>query len=429
MIKKINIYIKKISESKFSKDTIWLIGSQGILLVSGLLVNLLIGKKLGASELGIFNQVLGYYLIFSTIFSLGLNNSIIKKISALQQNEHTFENEKKLMSSNFFLTLIFSTLFTGIIILIILIFPQLISSKELADALIIPFLSLPLFNLNKNFMAYYSGKRMQKQFSIVRSLRWILIIGFITCCIYLNLNVKSILYSFLFSELILVCYSTIQLRKIFVSNFTKSHLKENFSFGFKSFSAELFAIFNDKFDILIIGYFLTNSEVGIYSFYIFFAKSLYIFPGIIQQNINPIISKHHSENNLLDLQNKFYKIRKVNLLILLIQTISVLIVYILIIHFFKAEFKNSLHLLIIAMIGIFPSALISWSGSILVMIGKLRENIIRTFSIMIISLSLTIFFSYFYGLLGATIAVSLGSIISFVMMNSFVRRLVGLKIV
>ena len=429
MIDKINIYLKKIASSKFSKDTIWLIGSQGILLVSGLLVNLLIGKELGSSELGIFNQVLGYYAILSTIFSLGLNNSIIKKISALQQNKDTLNQEKLLLSSNFFLTLIFSTLFSSIVILIIHLFPQIISSKELAESLIIPISSLPFFNLNKNFMAYYSGKRMQKQFSIVRSLRWILIIGFIGVCITLKLKVESILYSFLFTEFILVVYSTIQLKKIFVFNFTKQYLKDNFSFGFKSFSAELFAIFNDKFDILIIGYFLTNSEVGIYSFYIFFAKSLYIFPGIIQQNINPIISKHHSENTLLELQNKFYKLRKVNLLILLIQTFAILGMYVIIVHFFKAEFKNSIHLLIIAMIGIFPSALISWSGSILVMIGKLKENIIRTFSIMAISLSLTVIFCYFYGLLGATIAVSLSSFISFIMMNSFVRRLVGLKIV
>ncbi len=429
MINKANILLKKIAESKFSKDTIWLIGSQGVLVVSGLLVNLLIGKELGSSELGIFNQVLGYYAILSTIFSLGLNNSIIKKISSLSQDQYRIQKEKQLLSSNFFLTFLFSTILTGLTIMVIYNWPQIISSKELANALIIPLLSLPFFNLNKNFMAYYSGKRMQKQFSFVRSLRWVLIIGFISICISLKLDEKTILYSFLFSEIILVVYSSIQLRKLFTLNFNKEILKDNFSFGFKSFSAELFAIFNDKFDILIIGYFLTNSEVGIYSFYIFFAKSLYIFPGILQQNINPIISKYHSENNLIELQNKFNRIRKVNLLVLLIQSIAVIIMYLIIVHYFKADFKNSLHLLVISMIGIFPSALISWSGAILVMIGKLKENVIRTFSIMAISLSLTVIFSYFYGLLGATLAVSISSFLSFIMMNSFVRRLVGLKIV
>lgn len=429
MIFKTNKYkshLVKLKESKFSKDTIWLIGSQAILLVSGFLMNILIGQKLGAKDLGVFNQILGYYMILSSIFSLGLNNSIIKKIAA----NDNLELDKKILSSNIFLTIIFSTLFTLTFIILSLTFPKIFSSIELSKTIIIPFISMPFYNLNKNFMAYYSGKRKQKEFSIFRSLRWIIIITYSLICLILNKGLTEILFAFLISEITLTIISFFHLRKLFTKKFNRFDLVENFTFGFKSFSAELFAVLNDKFDILLIGYFLTNSEVGIYSFFIFFAKSLYIFPGILQQNINPIISRFWEEKNkLIELQEKLNKLKRINFIALITQTCLLVLFYQLVISFVKEEFNNSMYLLLISIFGIFPSALISWSGSMLIMTGKLKENITRTFLIMIISITSTFILSYSYGLIGATIAVCINSIISFIIMNTFVSKLLGLKLI
>jgi stage V sporulation protein B len=428
LIKKTNILLKKIAESKFSKDTIWLIGSQGILLISGLVINLLIGEKLGASDLGVFNQVLGYYTIFSTIFSLGLNNSIIKKIASIN-NLTDIHQDDVVFSSNFFLTAILSILFSVIFLLFALNFPHFFSSKEVADAIIIPFLSMPLYNLNKNFMAYYTGKRMQKEFSMVRSLRWILIILFIFIALILKQKLKVLLFAFLFSEGILFLFSFFRLIKLFTIKFNKPLLIDNFKFGFKTFSAEIFAVFNDKFDLLIIGYFLTNVEVGVYSFFIFFVKALYIFPGILQQNLNPLISKYWSENTINLLEIKMKKILKVNLIVLIVQSLITVTAYFILITYFKHDFSATTHLLIIALIGVFPSALISWSGSLLVMTNKLKENLYRTFIIMIISIITTFAFTYYFGLVGAAFSVSISSLISCLLMYTIIKKVLGIRII
>ncbi len=428
MIKKTNILLKKISESKFSKDTIWLIGSQGILLVSGLVINLLVGEELGAADLGVFNQVLGYYTVFSTIFSLGLNNSIVKKISSINNDSNDY-NENIIFSSNLFLTAILSLLFSAIFILFALSFPDLFSSKEVANAIIIPFLSMPLYNLNKNFMAYYSGKRMQKQFSLMRSLRWILIILFIIFCLIFKQNLNVLLYSFLFSESILFILSLSQLIQLVSVKFNKRMLFENFNFGFKTFSAELFAVFNDKFDLLIIGYFLTNSEVGIYSFFIFFAKALYIFPGILQQNLTPLISKHWAENSFNDLKLKMKKILRINFVVLILQSILTIVFYYIITIYFKKDFIDTTYLLVICLIGVFPSALIGWSGSLLVMTGKLKENIIRTLIVMVCTLIMTFICAKYFGLIGASISVSLSSFLSFMSYYMIIRKVLGIKLI
>ena len=429
MLAKINTYKSKLIESKFSKDTIWLIVSQGILTFSGLAINLLIGEELGAKDLGVFNQVLGYYTVFSTIFSLGLNNSIIKNISSIQPNSNSKEKDKILFSSNFFLTIISSLLFTTIFIFIALKFNFLFSSKELASAIIIPFTSVPFYNLNKNFMAYYTAKRMQKQFSNVRSLRWVLIILYIFVVLLFTKNISYVLFAFLFSEVILFIFSFINLFKLFTLKINLLDIKENFLFGFKSFSAEIFAVFNDKFDLLIIGYFLTNSEVGIYSFYIFFAKALYIFPGILQQNLNPIISKHWAENSFNDLKLKMKKILRINFVVLIIQSILTIVFYYIITIYFKKDFIDTTYLLVICVIGVFPSALIGWSGSLLVMTGKLKENIIRTLIVMVCTLLITFICAKYFGLIGASISVFLSSFLSFMSYYLIIRKVLGIKLI
>ena len=183
----------KFTKSKFTLDTFWLIGAQLILILSGLIINLIIAGSFGATELGIFNQTLGYYAVLASIFSLGLNNTLIKKISSINEEKLDERKEAILLSTNLFLTTIISCIFTLIIIYLAKNQTVLFSSDALAEALIIPFYSLPFYNLNKNFMAYFTGKRRQKDFSLIRTLRWTLIITYIIGALLLKQSLNQYL--------------------------------------------------------------------------------------------------------------------------------------------------------------------------------------------------------------------------------------------
>jgi O-antigen/teichoic acid export membrane protein len=412
--------------SKFSTDTMWLILSQIVLISSGFLINILIGVKFGSEKLGIFNQVIGYYTIFSTMFSIGLNNSIIKSISTVGLNKST---SSKILTSNLILTAIFSILLTAISLFITKKYPFLFSSSELAEAIVIPLVSLPFFNINKNFMAYYTGTRNQKMFSLLRSIRWLLIIIFIIFSICFEENISIFLYSFLFAEVTIFFGNLFMLRHYIIFKIEIQYFKSNFYFGLKSFTAELLSVFNDQLDLIIIAYYLSKYEVGVYSFFIFFTKSLYIFPGIIQQNLNPIISKYWSQNRIKELQLQINKIRKINQIVVGVQVIIILLCYYIIINYIKLDFKESFGLLIISLIGAFPFSLILWSGSILVMTGKLNENIYRTLFILIFSVSSSLILSSLLGLIGSTIAISINSIMAFILMKTFVKKSLNLKLI
>ena len=417
-------FFKQLKKDKFTGDTGWLVLSQTILMGSGLLVNLIIGYWYGAEQLGVFNQILGFYLILTTFFSLGINNSIIQKISTQSSNQHS-----KIFKSNFFITTVSTIFLTGLVLLITRLIPEIFSSNELAKGLFIAALSFPLFNWNKNFMAYCTGTRNQKLFANSRSVRWLIILTYILIISWLDYPSDLLYYAFLLAEIALMGFFVFKFHFLFNSALDQLQIKKNLDFGLKSFVGEIFSILNDKMDLVILGYLLSKTEIGIYSFLIFFAKSLYVFPGILQQNINPLIGKHWVDKTLDSLQNDLIKLRKINFVVVLCQAGIVLIFYKLITDNYQQEFQQTTKYLIVATIGTFIYSLIAWGGSILVMTEKLRQNIFRTVYALIFSVISTITLSIFFNIWGAVIAVFANSIFSFMLLNGFVRRETGIRLV
>lgn len=415
---------KQLKKDKFTGDTVWLGISQLILMGSGLLINLKIGFWYGAEQLGVFNQILGFYLILTTFFSLGINNSIIQKISTQSPNKHP-----EIFKSNFFITTVSTILFTGAVLLITWISPSIFSSKEVAKGLFVAALSFPFFNWNKNFMAYCTGKRNQKLFANSRSFRWFIILSYILIICWLKYPSDLLYYAFLIAEISLVGYFVFKFHFLFNSSIDRLQVKKNFDFGLKSFVGEVFSILNDKMDLVILGYLLSKTEIGIYSFLIFFAKSLYVFPGILQQNINPLIGKHWVNNTLESLQNHLIRLRKINSVFVLSQAVIILIFYKLLTDTYQQEFQQSTKYLIVAIIGTFIYSLIAWGGSILVMTEKLRQNIFRTVYILIFSVISTITLTALFHIWGATFAVLANAVFSFWLLNGFVKRETGIRLV
>lgn len=413
-----------LKDRKFTVDTLWLVSSQGILIISGFLVNLIIGYQFGAATLGVFNQVLGFYLILSTFISLGINNCLIQKISSGLPQQY-----KGIFSSNFAITTVSAILFSAAILLISYSFPPVFSSPELAKALFIATLSLPFFNWNKNFMAFATGTRNQKLFSNIRSFRWLIIIGFVGMVTLLSEEPIWLYYSFLLAEVSLFIFCFAKYSNLLTFNFSFQDVKSNLSFGLKSFFAEAFSILNDKLDLIIIGYLISSTEVGIYSFLIFFAKSMYIIPGTLQQNINPLIGKHWFSNTMEELNKTLKNIRNVNIAVVLVQAVAILIFYKILIAFYKPEFAGSWGYLALSMLGIIPFALISWGGSILVMTGKLKENILRTLILLVFTVLTTFIFTFFFGFTGAIWAVVANGIFAFLLLFGFVKRETGISLV
>ncbi|MFM7726887.1 MAG: oligosaccharide flippase family protein, partial [Flavobacteriales bacterium] len=145
--------------------------------------------------------------------------------------------------------------------------------------------------------AYFTGLRLQKRFAQQRILRWTIIISFVSISVAWNNSIESALWCFFAAEFSLFILNTFQLGRRIKLTIDKATIAENLRFGMKTYAAELISVLNASLDVILIGYFLTNAETGIYSFVVYFAKTLYVFPGIMLQNFSPIISKAWASGN------------------------------------------------------------------------------------------------------------------------------------
>lgn len=367
-------HIDRLLNSRFSRDTIWLIGAQAVLMISGFGVNLIVGKIQGADALGVFSQALAFYTILSTFFALGLNNTITKKIA---EGQRSAEETQSILTTNLIITACFSGLFSAIVSTVAMRRPDFFSSPELAAVVHIPMLALPFFNINKNFGAYFSGLRLQKRFAQQRILRWTIIILFVSVTVYTKRPSEDTLWCFLAAELTVFLLNLFQLRGRVKLRISRSTIADNLKFGMKTYVAELISVLNASLDVILIGYFLTNAETGIYSFIVYFAKTLYIFPGIMMQNFSPIVSKTWATGKKEELLIKMHSIKKTNRWVVSVQLVVLLLAYPLITLFVKKEFSGTFGLFAITAFGAFIFSLIAWSGSMLIMTNKLNKNIQR----------------------------------------------------
>ncbi|PIQ47517.1 MAG: hypothetical protein COW03_14825 [Cytophagales bacterium CG12_big_fil_rev_8_21_14_0_65_40_12] len=427
MVKLRSLFIDKLTVNKFAIDTFYLIGGQAVLLGAGLLINLLIGQKLGADDFGVFSQAMAFFMLFAVVMSFGLNVAIIKKVSEIDDNAQ--QERHRIFTSSILVTFILACLLSLIVFLISEYVFSFYKSQIIKDAVSISLLAIPFYNVNRNIMSYFIGMQDQLKFSILRSLRWGGLLVTITLMVLIYEDILSIMWSFLIVESGLMLFFGYKIRKVIDFGFSLTTIQQSLSFGFKSFLSDIISLLYDKLDIILIGYFLIDSDVGIYSFLIFFVKSVYIFPGIMSQNLSPIVSKLWRDHKIEELNRKIANVRKINLLVVGAQGVLLLVGYYVLIEFFNAEFRESYTYFLIAISGTLLFASAYWSGIILLMTGFLNENVRRTIYNLIFSVLSIVIFTYFFGLVGACISCAVNAIFSFFFNVFYIRSITGLRVV
>lgn len=405
---------------KFAVDTIWLLISQAVVIISGILIVFLITKHFGLADLGYYNQLLSFYNILSIVFALGLNNAIVKNVA-----ENTLDNDniRLKFSNSLFITAMQSLSLSLLMYGITSVFPNILSSQALKDLFWLMLLALPFYNINKNIDALCTGKRNQKKFSLNKIIRWITmtVIVWVGC---LYNDIRLVIASLAISEAFLLLINLKFIAEYITIELNKTVMIKNFKFGLHTYIAEMISVVISNIDIIILGYILSKYDLGLYSLIITIARTMLIFPNILAQNINPITSKLWFENKKDELFDKFKKISKINFAVCTLIFLALLAAYWFVITYFKPEYYDSFYLFLLTLIGIFISSTISWAGGTFVMIGKNKLNNIRTFVISIISLVIMYLVSLNFGLFGACLAVVLNAIIQFII---FVGLLLKLK--
>lgn len=274
---------------KLTRDIAWTLGSFVMLAISGIVINLVVAGVRDAAALGVFNQAYAIYIIASQLATVGLHYSVLRH-AALHDADAP-------VRGRMFFTAAACALGLGALAAVVVAatagpLGSLFDSPATGRAVAWSSAGLLLFSLNKVLLAYLNGLRRMRAFSILQGLRYLLVMA-VVCGIALSpLPIEMATLAFLVAETATAAGAVAYLvRRGLAAHlaFDRDWLRTHFRFGTKGLAAGMFAEFNSRIDVLLIGVFLPDREVGIYSFAAMMVDGVYHVLAMVRLNFNPVL--------------------------------------------------------------------------------------------------------------------------------------------
>ncbi len=277
-------------DRKFWDDTVWNYGSLAVVASSGMLINFVIAAQMGSVALGIFNQTYAVYVIAAQIAAMAVHDSAQKHMA-----EHVDAPDTRNILSA---AAILHSVVTGVlaalgVYLLSFLIGKMLDSAPTAIGIALAAPGLALFSVNKVLLGILNGQRKMRLYAIGQGIRAFGILG---VCLFIALTDRppSLLgLSFTLTEAVLLPFLLVVGAPRGISWRFQGELKRwtklHFSFGSRAFVNGLLAEAYIRVDILMLGMFLSDEKVGIYSFAAMFIEGLFQVSVVVRTIANPVL--------------------------------------------------------------------------------------------------------------------------------------------
>lgn len=420
-------FLRSALAHKINRDIAWTFVSFGILAISGILMNIMIVMFRDAAALGVFNLSYAIYLIGSQIAVFGIHNSVMRYTA--YHAEDPFERGR-MFSSAMLLTLISGGIFGLSIYLATPVFKAIFASADAAEAIGVTGFGLMLFPLNKVLIGYINGLRHMRALAILQTTRYLTVLIAVAIVSVSSLSFTYASFSFFIAELLTTISTIIYMKKAGLLQhlrFTRKWVKEHLVFGGKGALGSIFLDMNTRVDVLLIGIFLSDSHVGVYSFAAMLVDGLQHILSMLRVNFNPVLvmvmrDKDWKQAKKLLHYSKIY----VFLGVLLLSLIVIPCFYIFV-HYFvhdKSLIEGWKVLAVLFAAYVIISGFTPFDNLLLAS-GHPAQQTIQNISISFVNVVFCLLLIPVSGIIGAAIATALGYIVGTVVMLFYSNRLLG----
>lgn len=389
-------------------------------------INVLLGRYLGASDLGLYKMV---NTIFSTLIlfiTFGIPASVIKYLAEFSGDS---KKQQEVVSSCVITSLVLGIISFLFTYLTSDLFASFFGMPQLSVLLKMLSFAYPFYILTSMLLSVLNGFReMTKNAwsTIVQSLS-LFIITFLLLFTYgIEGAVLAIVISSICTSIFMML--TYRLPRISWVNYFQL-TKKMISFGSITLFSNAVNLINYQADVLLIGYFLSSRELGVYSVSVMFAKIIWILPDSIQKITFPLISEFYAKKMDDPIKIVVDRCMKYSSIFLVLS--SMFFVFFgkqIITLIFGAEFEQAYMPLNILLVGTVLFGITKSVGSIFASVGKL--NLVYRIPLVsaIINVILNLILIPIYGINGAAIATTVSFLVSMVLMFYFMSSLLSINI-
>jgi O-antigen/teichoic acid export membrane protein len=278
-------------KGKFKQDITWNAGAFALSALFGVLVNLLIIRFYDASALGVFNLVYAIFILLSQLAVGGVHLAV----QAFIPRERAAGRPPDPQVSA---SLVLATLSSVAVMVVAWLGRDLpgqwfqSAGVSVAFPLVLP--GLLFFSWNKVLLSFHNGARRMRLFAVFQLVRFgLLFSGVLWLALQEAPPERLPIVLFWTEALLAVILLPISLRfwSPWKSGGFAPALRENFRFGNRALAGNLLLDVNTRVDVFMLGIFMNDASVGLYSFAATVAEGVLQLPVIFRNTINPILTR------------------------------------------------------------------------------------------------------------------------------------------
>lgn len=423
----INLLTRKVAKG----SGINLAGSAfGILTQFGL--HILLGRVLGAGGYGLYALGYSIFQLISKISLLGLENGVVRFIS-IYRGEQDLRKVKGVLVSAFSIATIISIL-SGVFLFT---FSEFVAISIFKDSQLIPIFKA--FSISLPFLAFMQiaahtargFQKMQYYIGIQNIIRPITNALFVGIMFIIGFRIIGAVYGFLTSVIITsVIGIFFILKRIFPQAITAKpnyEVRKLLWFSLPVVFIGFAQIILNQTDKVMLGYFMTSSDVGIYNAAARIAIQTNFIITAFNNAFAPIISDLYNRQEITELAYLFKLITRWIVILTLPFTLIMVLFPKFLLGLFGSEFLPGAIILIILSIAYFLNAATGSVGLILIMSGKQDIELVNILTMTVINIGLNIWLIPLYGIMGAAFATGLSMTIININRIISVFKLVGIQ--
>jgi len=416
------------TDRKFFQDAIWNYSAFAIMALTGVILNFFIAWKMGLEALGIFNQIYAIYVVLGQLAAFGVHDSAQKHIAEYADDKYTSD---LVGQTAFWIALGTGILIGGLIFTFSGVIEIITNSVRVGKGVAIVAPAICLFSVNKILMGILNGARRMKAFAIVQSIRVVVIlcvcfgIALFTHAAYL------LALGFLCAEIAITPVLLILTRAWswpFGLTQAKRWAITHIKFGVKALSGGFLSESYIRIDILMLSIFVSDLNVGIYSFAALFVEGLFQVPVVIRTISNPVLVKILLVENPVSIVKFVRKVSPISAGIYILIATVVLIGFPLLSNIYPTDLIISAHeLLFVLLAGLLVYAIFIPFDYVLLQSGMPgRQSLLFTINV-VTNILLNLIFIPNLGIWGAALATAISFALSAVFLNIAAKIWLGCR--
>lgn len=278
----------------FTKNAFWLaVGNIGGRLIRAAII-VYAARVLGAGAWGVFSYGITLVAFLAAFVDIGIDSILTRERAKSKENPL---RQKEILSTSFFIK---AALLAAAVIAVIFAAPRIGSLPEVKPLL--PMMAIILvFDVLRNFgFSVIRSKEKMEFEAMLFIFTNVAIVAFGLVSLSFAPNVASFTLAYALGTgagLIATSYALKDELAGVLSHFSKPLVKEILSSVWPFAISGVLGLLMLNTDVLIIGWFRSAEDVGLYSAAVRIVQLLYIFAGVAAQSSLPIFSRFHKEDS------------------------------------------------------------------------------------------------------------------------------------